>query len=105
MSPPIKDLIIMTHSRLAKGKTRTSKYKKAPVMMNAQRLPVVKSLPTSAKSRIMRNATKPGEYKRIAKRTCRLVKYLTERISAAASSRSAQCASDVTDAEEDADDC
>src|SRR5215467_9957996 len=99
MSPPINDLIIMTHSKLANGKTRTSKYKKAPVIMNAQRLPVVKSLPTSATSRMMRKATKPGEYKRIAKRICRVVKHLTESTLAAASSRPVPGLMDVAVAE------
>ena len=86
----------MTQSRLAKGMTRPSKYRKKPTMMNAQRLAVVKNVPTSTKPKTLRKATKPGEYKKIAKRTCRVVKYPMESTSAAASSRSALFSSDFT---------
>ena len=66
--------------------------------MNAQRLAVVKIRPTSMKSRTLKKTTKPGEYKKIANRTCRVVKYPMESTSAAASSRSALFSSDFTGA-------
>ena len=84
MSPPMKNFIVMTQSRLAKGVTRPSKYRKRPAMINSHRLAVVKKVPTSAKSRATRKTTKPGEYNNIAKRTCRAVKYPTGSTSAAA---------------------
>src|SRR3982075_457249 len=98
MSPPIKNLIIMTHSRLAKGATRASKYRKKPSMMNAQRLAVVSKFPNSTKPTTLRKATKAGEYKKIANRPCRVVKCPMESTSAAASSRAAQFSSDFTEA-------
>src|ERR1700687_1597728 len=66
-------------------------------MMNAQRLAVVKIVPNSMKSKKLRNATMSGEYKKSAKRTCRVVKYPMESTSAAASSRSAQGSPDFTE--------
>src|SRR6516162_5989152 len=60
MSPPMKSLITMTQSRLAKGKTSPSKYTKQPAMMYAPMPAVVKNLPTAAEARPMTKATKPG---------------------------------------------
>ena len=94
----MKSFIIMTQSKLAKGTTRPSRYRQKPTMMNSQRLAVVKNAPTSTKLTTASKATKPGEYKKIAKRTCRVVKYPMESTSAAASSRSALCSSDFTGA-------
>ena len=65
-------------------------------MMNAQRLAVVKIVPNSMKSKKLRKATMSGEYKKIAKRTCRVVKYPMESTSAAASSRLALFSPDFT---------
>src|SRR6476646_11828291 len=96
MSPPTKNFMIMTQSRLAKGMTRASKYRKKPSMMNVQRLAVVRNVSTSSKT--LRKATKAGEYKKIAKRTCRVVKYPMDSTSAAASSRSALSSPDFTEA-------
>ena len=47
----MKNFMIMTQSRLAKGVTRPSRYRKKPPMMNSQRLAVVKNVPTSTKLR------------------------------------------------------
>ena len=41
----MKNLIVMTQSRLAKGVTRASESRKEPLMMNAERLAVVKIVP------------------------------------------------------------
>src|ERR1700682_4075327 len=98
MSPPMKNFIIMTQSRLAKGVTRASKYRKKPSMMNDQRLAVAKNDPNSTELTTPRKASKAGEYRKIAKRTCRVVKYPTESTSAATSSRAALFPSDFTGA-------
>src|SRR6516164_2996998 len=63
--------------------------------MNDQRLAVVRNAPTSTYANAMKKPTKPGEYKRIAKRTCRVVKYPMESTSAAASSRSMLLSLDI----------
>src|SRR5258707_10206618 len=65
-------------------------------MMNAQRLAVVKIVPNSMKSKKLRKTTMSGEYKKIAKKTCRVVKYPMESTSAVASSRSALFSPDFT---------
>ena len=88
------NLIIMTQSRLAKGAARPNKYRKKPTMMNAQRLAVAKNVPISTWPKTLRKTTKAGEYKKIAKRTCRVVKVPTESTCAAVSSRSALFSSD-----------
>src|SRR6516164_4754517 len=63
-------------------------------MMNPERLAVVKNVPTSTYANAMMKPTTPGEYKKIAKRTCRVVKYPMERTFAAASSRPTPFSSD-----------
>ena len=94
----MKNLIIMTQSRLAKGMTRASKYRKKPTMMNVPEAGGHEERPDFGEAKTLRKATKPGEYKKIAKRTCRVVKYPMESTSAAASSRSALFSSDFTGA-------
>ncbi len=67
-------------------------------MMNVQRLAVVKIVPNSMKPKELRNVTMSGEYRKIAKRTCRAVKYPMESTSAAASSRATLGSPDFTEA-------
>src|SRR5712675_1835375 len=86
----------MTHSKLAKGMARARKYRTKPPMMNSQRPAVTKSVPISTKLRTSRKAAKPGEYKKTANRTCRIVKEVTESTAAAASSRPSQFISAIT---------
>ena len=73
--------------------------------MNTQSLAVVKIVPNSIKSKKLRNATMSGEYRKIAKRTCRVVKYPMESTSAAASSRSTLSSLDFTGAAEALEAC
>src|SRR3974377_2617527 len=67
---------------------------KTSKMMNPERLAVVKNVPTSTYHNAIRKPTNPGEYKRIAKRTCSVVKYPMESTFAAASSRPTPLSSD-----------
>ena len=67
-----------------------------PATMNVQMLAVAKNFPNSMKSTSWRQATKSGEYKQIAKRTCKVVKHPTDSTSTALSSRSALFSSDFT---------
>src|SRR5262245_22216826 len=57
--------------------------------MSSQRSPVAKNMSTSKTPKTLRKANKAGEYTKLAKRTCKVVKYGSESTSAAASSRSA----------------
>src|SRR3954464_1975859 len=83
-------LIVMTQNRLAKGMTSPTQYSAKAATTNSGKLLVVKNASTSIKVRAPTKATRRGEYRRVAKRTCRVVKYRRESTSAAPSSRLAQ---------------
>ena len=80
------------------GRDEAQQVRKKPPMMNVQRLAVVNECSDVDEVRVTRKAAKAGEYRTIAKRTCRVVKYPMESTSAAASSRSARSSSDFTGA-------
>src|SRR6476620_11893565 len=91
-------LIVMTQNRLAKGMTSPTKYSAKAATTNSGKLLVVKNASTSIQVSAPTKATRSGEDRRVAKRTCRVVKYRMESTSAAPSSRLAQVSLNFTGA-------
>src|ERR1700754_2829368 len=87
MSPPKRSFIAMTQSRLANGRPSPIKYRKQPDAMNDQRLLAAK-FSMRMTPMALKMAAKPGEYNKVAKRICKVVKYPIGSTSAAVSSRS-----------------
>src|SRR6185369_4274617 len=94
-SSPMNSLMIITHSKRANGVTRTSKYRNKLRTLNSQRPAVMKNDPSSASSKRIRKTTNPGMYSKIENRTCKVVKYRTDKTWAAASSRKASVPADL----------